>query len=90
MVVIKLGDRPSYYEDTGCEVCPSCLGCPLPRCRYDLRGGLQTARKQAQDLEIAAFAEREGTGAASVKYGRTLRTIHRVKARVRDYHRNVH
>ncbi len=24
-----------HYEDTGCEVSPSCLNCPLPQCKYD-------------------------------------------------------
>ena len=25
----------TQYTDTGCEVSPSCLRCPLPVCRYD-------------------------------------------------------
>ena len=23
------------YQDTGCELAPSCLTCPLERCQYD-------------------------------------------------------
>ena len=23
------------YRDDGCDVSPSCLRCPLPRCKYD-------------------------------------------------------
>lgn len=23
------------FRDAGCEIAPSCLACPLPRCRYD-------------------------------------------------------
>ena len=28
---------PEYaaYQDTGCELAPSCLNCPLARCKYD-------------------------------------------------------
>lgn len=25
----------SNWRDTGCEIAPACLSCPLPRCRYD-------------------------------------------------------
>ncbi len=25
----------NYQPDTGCEIAPSCLNCPLPQCRYD-------------------------------------------------------
>lgn len=26
---------PSYWRDTGCDLNPSCLACPLPVCRHD-------------------------------------------------------
>jgi transposase-like protein len=25
----------AHWKDTGCEVAPSCLNCPLIRCKYD-------------------------------------------------------
>ncbi len=38
----------SPYFDDGCDVAPSCLACPLVRCRYDYPQGLETVRDQAR------------------------------------------
>ncbi len=32
------------WPDTGCSLCPSCLNCELPRCRYDGNGGASALR----------------------------------------------
>ena len=34
---------PEYaaYQDTGCELAPSCLNCPFIRCRYDYSDGIR-------------------------------------------------
>ena len=29
------GNWPEYMPDKGCELAPACLGCHLPRCRFD-------------------------------------------------------
>ncbi|KKN06497.1 hypothetical protein LCGC14_1076700 [marine sediment metagenome] len=42
-----LPEDSTYYDD-GCEVAPSCLACPLVRCRYDYPQGLETVRDQAR------------------------------------------
>lgn len=36
-VVPREGALPEEvdYRDTGCDISPSCLRCPLPTCRYD-------------------------------------------------------
>ena len=34
-----------HYEDTGCEVSPSCLNCPLPQCKYDDPDGSKRHRE---------------------------------------------
>ncbi len=61
--------RSGYHEDvmpdTGCEIAPKCLECPLPACRYDLapkqalylKELLDYARYRAQGLSVekAAF-----------------------------------
>jgi hypothetical protein len=47
------------YRDTGCEVSPSCLRCPLARCRYDTPGGLTAIRRMARDARILALREQE-------------------------------
>jgi Helix-turn-helix domain of resolvase len=40
------------YRDDGCEVFPSCLACPLPRCRYDVPGGARAILNVVRDAEI--------------------------------------
>ena len=34
---IRRGALPEHasYKDTGCDLAPSCLSCPLARCRFD-------------------------------------------------------
>jgi hypothetical protein len=41
-----------HYRDDGCEVSPSCLRCPLPRCRYDEPGGIRSLLAESRDREI--------------------------------------
>ena len=40
------------YHDRGCDVFPSCLRCPLPRCRYDEPGGVRALLNRERDREI--------------------------------------
>ncbi len=40
------------YRDEGCDVFDSCLRCPLPRCRYDVPGGVRTLLNRIRDREI--------------------------------------
>ena len=34
-IPIVIDRQTGFPGDTGCEVSPSCLGCPLPQCRHD-------------------------------------------------------
>ena len=40
------------YRDQGCDLFPSCLHCPLPRCRYDEPGGARAMLNRIRDREI--------------------------------------
>ena len=40
------------YRDQGCDLFPSCLHCPLPRCRYDEPGGVRAMLNRTRDREI--------------------------------------
>ena len=40
------------YHDDGCTVFPSCLSCPLPRCRYDVPGGARAMLNVERDEAI--------------------------------------
>lgn len=55
--MVRAGTLPdeAIYRDTGCEVSPSCLRCPLPVCRYDDPGYLarqRIAERQARVREL--------------------------------------
>jgi hypothetical protein len=90
---IRLADRPASkgrvradalpeftrYRDDGCDVNPSCLTCPLPRCRYEEPGGLRALLNEARDLEIVALRAR-GVSVAELagRFGVSRRTVFRV------------
>ena len=58
---LELRERPARsdalpehleYRDRGCDLFPSCLRCPLPRCRYDEPGGVRAMLNRVRDREI--------------------------------------
>lgn len=68
------------YKDTGCDLHPSCLHCPLARCRYDEPGWLQREGRDNRDAEVLreriklALSVDELAG----KFGVSTRTVHRI------------
>ena len=40
------------YRDDGCDIHPTCLSCPLPRCRYEEPGGLRALLNAYRDRQI--------------------------------------
>ena len=76
------------WHDTGCEVAPGCLACPLPRCRYDYAGGVRALQNLTRDDEIRQRLDAgETTTAVAAHFGVTRRTVFRVrtKHRPQDY-----
>lgn len=74
------------YADTGCDIHPSCLTCPLVRCRYDDPGG---ARKIFSEERDRAIIQLSRDGVLSVeglarRFGVSRRTVFRVLARARN------
>lgn len=67
------------YRDSGCDVHPSCLTCPLPRCRYEEPGGLRALLNKTRDEQIAA---QRATGMPvaelATRFGVSRRTVFRV------------
>ena len=61
------------YRDTGCDLCASCLRCPLARCQYDARrGGLPPrSMTEARDREIAFIRRRHGAPDQRARAART-------------------
>jgi len=75
-----------HYEDTGCEVSPSCLTCPLPQCKYDDPVWFQRHRRMARDMKVWATMQSESLTAeeAAQRFSVTVRTIFRITRRCRE------
>ena len=73
----------THTDEDGCEVAPTCLECPLEKCRYDEPGAYQKTIRQRRDQEIVETIKREDltTRQAAIVFKKTERTIFRIKAR---------
>ena len=73
---------PEYtaYADTGCDLYPSCLHCPLPRCRYEEPGGAAAMIRTGRDASILRLADQQDMSVDRLAemFGLSRRTIIRV------------
>ncbi len=73
---------PEYteYADTGCDCYPSCLHCPLPKCRFDQPGGAAAMLRGGRDSAILRLAARGDVTIEQLAamFGLSRRTIFRV------------
>ena len=75
----------THYNDTGCDVHPSCLTCPLVRCRYDAPGGARRLLSEERDRTILDLQkQRVPVNAIAQRFGISRRTVFRVLARYRE------
>jgi len=74
------------YHDSGCDLHPSCLSCPLVRCRYDEPGGARRLLSSERDGEVLAMQRRGGTSVEAIArhVGVSRRTVFRILARARS------
>lgn len=83
----QVDGSPEYadYPDTGCEVSPSCLACPLPQCKHDDPVWYQQYRRQGRDLRIldAYVNEKATVFQLAQRFQLSPRTIHRALQRSR-------
>jgi len=74
----------SEYPDQGCDLSPSCLRCPLPKCRHDKQEGGRRVSKRLRDLEI--FRQRTASGRSiselATEFDLSKRTIQRIIRRL--------
>jgi hypothetical protein len=75
----------TQYADTGCSLHPSCLTCPLVRCRYEEPGGTRGVISRGRDQSIVAL-RRNGLGFEEIarRCGVSRRTVFRALARSKD------
>ena len=74
----------THYHDSGCDLHPSCLSCPLVRCRYDEPGGVRGMLSKERDRTIVAL-QRQGrpVNAIALRFGISRRTVFRVLAKAK-------
>ena len=72
------------YRDAGCELAPSCLRCPLERCRYDEPGGARTLLRTSRDKAVLLRRD-DGIGidALAGEFDISRRSVFRILARGR-------
>lgn len=93
----RIDALPEYvdYADTGCDLYPSCLRCPLPKCRYDDPGGAAAMLRPGRDASILRLAGEDGMTVDSLArmFGLSRRTIFRVlsgsRGRAAVYHKGA-
>jgi transcriptional regulator of acetoin/glycerol metabolism len=75
----------THYRDEGCDIYPSCLRCPLPRCRYDEPGGIRALLGAHRDRLIVDL-RRQGMGIDELarRFGVSRRTVFRALERARQ------
>ncbi|MBI5289949.1 MAG: helix-turn-helix domain-containing protein [Chloroflexi bacterium] len=65
------------YRDTGCDIAPSCLRCPLPSCRYDEPLHVAASRERRARV-VALWDGGLAVGAIAVEVGLSERSVYRV------------
>ncbi len=75
----------AFPKDNGCSVSPSCLDCPLPRCKYDNPGEHRAAQRATKDAKVveAIAIEKLTKDEAAERFKCTSRTIFRIMRRSR-------
>ena len=71
----------SLYKDTGCDLHPKCLECPLPMCKYDdpdRRVPMRRDVRDAQIIDLLAQGVKIPNVAAEV--GTSERTVYRIRS----------
>jgi hypothetical protein len=70
------------YRDEGCDLFESCLRCPLPRCRYDVPGGVRTLLNRERDREIRRLRRETALSVEEIaaRFAVSRRTVFRVLA----------
>ena len=81
---IRQDARPEHmdYQDAGCVLSPTCLRCPLERCRYDQAGGVRKLRMTDRDETLRRFYD-EGSSieALAAQYSLSRRSVFRILAK---------
>jgi sigma-70-like protein len=84
--VLQIDRKVTVPADEGCEFSPSCLDCPLPRCRYDDPDWFRRWLTQQRDRQVleASHQHKLSIRELADRYSVTERTISRMLQRARS------
>lgn len=70
------------YRDDGCDLFPSCLSCPLARCRYDVPGGVRALLNRERDRQMRLLRTEAGLSVDAIaeRFQVSRRTVFRALA----------
>jgi hypothetical protein len=83
---VRMDALPEHidYRDRGCSLAPTCLRCPLERCRYDEPGGARMVLQRPRDAAVRIRREEgEGIAALASEFSISRRSVFRILARGR-------
>ena len=66
------------YPDLGCELAPSCLHCPLPRCRYDDTSRRPSKRRRDEEIWHLWAHQGHTVSQLAARFGLSRRSVHRI------------
>ncbi|MCX5994857.1 MAG: helix-turn-helix domain-containing protein [Chloroflexi bacterium] len=74
----------SEYHDQGCDLSPSCLKCPLPKCRHDVQVEGKRGARLLRDRAILRQRSLAGKSVAELatEFDLSKRTIQRIIRRL--------
>jgi hypothetical protein len=78
---------PEYidWKDKGCDLCPTCLDCALPRCVEEEPRGKQRLRMKTRSQQIAAMKQAgKSIDEIAKAFGISTRTVHRALVAARN------
>lgn len=84
--VLQIDRKVSVPADEGCEMSPSCLDCPLPRCRYDDPEWFRRWLHEQRDRKVleASQGGKVSIRQLAERFSVTERTICRMLERARE------
>lgn len=84
-IPIEIDSRITVEADSGCDVSPSCLACPLPTCKYDDPVGFHREQLKKRDEKVWDMRWSQGLSVPQIaqRLGVSPRTITRSLLRQR-------
>ena len=79
----------AVYEDAGCDLYPSCLACPLVKCRYDVMGGAAALLRVGRNERMVAMAKGSSIDDVAAEFRLSRKSVFRILSEARREARQV-